>query len=529
MSASKEKRLRREQAAAGIVDPKIVREEQERRAAKRSNLLYAAIAVVFVLVAVVALVSKSGVLQRKATAVTIDGKSYTAAEVQYYYTNNYQNFLNQYYYYLSYIGLDTSKSLKDQECGMTGEGTWYDYFMDAATDQMAGIQKLCEAAEADGFVWNDEMQATFDASMENLQSNIDSYNTSNSSSLDMDGYLKLVFGNLMTKSVFEEQVKNNILAQAYSAQYQDSLAYSDSDLEAAYAEARNTYDTVAYRMVTVSGKAASTKDADGNTVEPTEEESAAARKAAEALANQIYASYQAGESLSALADANEGATYSSSDSAGYSDSTLMNWLFDTGRSAGNSAVLFDEVTSNYYVVVFGSRSRQEYNTVDVRHILVMVDESELDSEANTYEADLQAKKDEAKAKAEEILQEWKSGAATEDSFAELANTYSEDGGSNTNGGYYGQVRKGDMVESFNDWIFDASRSSGDADIVYAERVGTGSDYRGYHIIYFVGEDLPYWKIQVQNNLISEDYNEWYSGIVGEPSIELHNSGLRHVG
>ncbi len=44
----------------------------------------------------------------------------------------------------------------------------------------------------------------------------------------------------------------------------------------------------------------------------------------------------------------------------------------------------------------------------------------------------------AKAKAEELLEEWKNGDATEESFAELAGAWLEDGGSSLNGGLYGR-------------------------------------------------------------------------------------------
>ena len=80
---------------------------------------------------------------------------------------------------------------------------------------------------------------------------------------------------------------------------------------------------------------------------------------------------------------------------------MANWVFDSARKAGDSAVVASD--SNCYVVVFRSVGRQEYATKDVRHILFKVDESALDSEAETYEADLQAAKDAAKAAAEDAV------------------------------------------------------------------------------------------------------------------------------
>ena len=109
---------------------------------------------------------------------------------------------------------------------------------------------------------------------------------------------------------------------------------------------------------------------------------------------------QEGSLLAKLAESDDKASYSSNDKASYSDSVLMNWLFDSARQPGDSDVLFNESASTYYVVRFNERYRDEVKTVDVRHILIQVDEDGLDSEADDYDTQLQARKDEAKAKAE---------------------------------------------------------------------------------------------------------------------------------
>ena len=58
------------------------------------------------------------------------------------------------------------------------------------------------------------------------------------------------------------------------------------------------------------------------------------------------------------------------------------------RQAGDSAVLEDSDSSNYYVVVFNGRSRNEYNTVNVRHILIQPEASELSEADEGYELSL---------------------------------------------------------------------------------------------------------------------------------------------
>ena len=111
--------------------------------------------------------------------------------------------------------------------------------------------------------------------------------------------------------------------------------------------------------------------------------------------------------------------------------------------------------------------------VEVRHILI---QPETLAEDATEEDENLARED-ALTEAQRIYELWKSGEATEDSFAALAEEYTQDPGSASTGGLYEDVYPGQMVTAFNDWCFDESRQPGDTDIVE-------TDY-GYHIMYFV--------------------------------------------
>ena len=521
MSASREKKTRQDQASSGWVDPKTAREAKQRKEEKRSNLLYGTIFVVFLLVAVAAIVWKSNIIQRTATAATINGEKYTAAEVSYYYQNAYQTFLNNNYSYLSYIGIDTSASLKDQTVSSMGamftgaeEGTtWYDYFMDQALESMADIQALNDAAAAEGFTWDDDMQATLDANMESLATGATTYGYTEGQ------YLNMIFGSTMTKSIYEEHTKLAILASAYQTAYSDSLTYTEDELEEAYAADTNSYDLVSAQYVRISGSVPTT-DEEGNEVEVTDEMKEEAMATAKGYADQIYADWQAGGDLETLAGECEGsATYTDSDSVSYSTSVLNEWLFDEARTAGDSAVLEDETNAAYYVAVFESRGRNDYDTVDVRHILIQPEDSELSSDDEGYEDDVAAKEAEALEKAEALLEEWKAGDATEDSFAELAKENSADG-SASEGGLYTEVYKGQMVSEFEDWCFDPSRQAGDTGVVETTY--------GAHVMYFVGYDIPYWQVQVRDDLRSEALNQWYEEKTEGYTAE-RGSGLQYVG
>ena len=125
----------------------------------------------------------------------------------------------------------------------------------------------------------------------------------------------------------------------------------------------------------------------------------------------------------------------------------------------------------------------------VRHILICPEISEGASEATEeqWAACL--------AEAEKILQEWKDGEATEESFAALVPTYTEDTGSAETGGLYENINPtANYVEDFLSWSVDGSRQPGDTGIVKSQY--------GYHIMYYVSGE-PYWLVSARAQIVSD--------------------------
>ncbi len=153
----------------------------------------------------------------------------------------------------------------------------------------------------------------------------------------------------------------------------------------------------------------------------------------------------------------------------------------------------DQITDDEIVAYFNNNAETyetdgvyQEDTIDVRHILIM---PEKDEDGNVSDEALLT----AQTKAQSILDLWLADP-TEEYFAELANTHSEDGGSNTKGGLYTYVYQGKMVQEFNDWCFDEARVEGDYAIVQTSY--------GFHIMYFVGNSCQ-WKDTVTEDLASE--------------------------
>ena len=175
----------------------------------------------------------------------------------------------------------------------------------------------------------------------------------------------------------------------------------------------------------------------------------------------------------------------------------------------------------------------------VRHILVcpVKEEAEettteateptTEATAPTEEVDAygytQSQWDECLAKAEKILQEWKDGEATEESFAALVSVYTEDPGSASTGGLYEDINPtSSYVENFLNWSVDMARQSGDTDIVQTEY--------GYHIMYFVS-GTPYWKSSAETQLLTERTEKMIADIkeANPVTVKYKNIALSDLG
>ena len=240
--------IRQEQASSGWVDPKVVREQEQRKKEKRINILYGTIAALFLIAVIAAGIWRSNVIPKNATAVTIDGEKYTAAEVNFYYQNVYQNFVSNYSYLLSYMGLNTNASLDSQTITETAASwigaevgqTWKDYFLGQALDQMATVQSVLNTAKAEGYTYSAGVQAQYEDSMVALKKSAEA------NSVSVSQLLKNKMGAQMTEKVYAAQLMRMLQYDDYASTYYESLTYDDSKINDAYKADTNKYDLVSY-------------------------------------------------------------------------------------------------------------------------------------------------------------------------------------------------------------------------------------------------------------------------------------------
>lgn len=525
MSASKKKQLRSENA--GKMTERQIAEQKEAKKVKIYSIAFVVVLVALIALAVFISINRSvetrGVHEKNTVAATIGSHELSNAELSYYYIDYVNNYVNTYGSYLSLSGLDTSKTL-DQQVYSTETGeTWADFFISQAASTAQSTLSLADAAEAEGFTLSEEQQTQVDLLSSNLDSYAKLYGYSNA-----DAFLKAQYGNGSSKADYLAYYSRNLLASAYQTAHQDALSYTSEQIREADSQdpaKYSSYSYAQYHVPTSKFLTGGTTDENGTTTYTAAERDAAVVAAKAAIAPLLKAA-DLDELNAAIGEMtiNEGteasATVYTNQARSAINTYLADWITDEARQEGDitsievPTTVTDEngedleTVSAFYVVMYTGKNDNETDLVNVRHILVGFSGDQNEDGTYTDEA-----KEAARTSAEEILAEWKSGDATEDSFAELANSKSTDTGSNTNGGLYENVYPGQMVAAFNDWCFDADRKAGDTGIVETSY--------GYHVMYFVGATgETYRDYQIVNDLRTADMNTWLEGLLEDYTVTM---------
>lgn len=323
-------------------------------------------------------------LSTRDTALTIHGVAYSSEQVTVCFADQYYTFAEEYGDSASYYGLDTSagiKSLTEQYCYYSSDGTWYGYFLDAAVETMQQAQALCDYAAENGIVLTEEDTAEIEQRVTDLSKKAEETGCDT-----IEEYLAEYYGSGISAEMFRKYLENTALADKAYNTYVDSLSYSEDEITAHYAE------------------------------------------------------------------------------LGYED------------------------------------GENEYPVTAMRHVLIM---AEVDEDGEYSETAIAA----AHETAVQIYEEWAAGGKTEDSFAALAEEYTDDSGSVKNGGLYENIYDGQMVEGINEWLFAQKRTPGDTAVI-----DNNGSYVGTHIVYFVGYGDLYCNVLALEDLKNEDISEWFAAL-----------------
>lgn len=497
MSASRKKKERQNDAAAS---PRGAQARQEEEAYKRKVRLYTGIGVVVVILVAALLTWNSGIFQRGTTAASVGDTKYTVTDLSYYYQQ--ARYDNTYFYYMYGMTPPADSDVMDEDSGKT----YRDHYMELALENLARDTALYDEAVKESVTEQDVTDAVNDKIDQAKE-------TASSGGYTYGSFLKAQYGKYMTPSAFKSIVTREAMADECYDRHYDGLEYSDEDIQKYYDENKDSLDTYEYSYLYFTPAAVEDTDEEGNTRTDEQKEELqkeALAEAKEKADNALAALQGGGEVSDAISTYAPG---SSQDHASQVGSDFASAIYAAklyGMSAGDSA-LVENGESGYYVVALHERSLVEDPTQNTRHILIRA-ESTTD-EDNKVVAPTEEAWNKAKEQADKILSEYQAGEQTAEAFGALAEKYSEDTGSNTNGGLYEGVYKGQFVSEFDEWLFDAARKEGDVEIIrHEDAEPTASSYFGYHIVYYVGPNDPVWKRTADEALRKADTTEWEDGV-----------------
>lgn len=502
VTENKEQKEQTEQKVMTKYDRKVQKRKEEKEKEKKEERISTTVGIVF-LVALVCLVASFPIrtyLATHETYVVINGEEVNKVEFDYVYNTTKNNYITQYGSYLSYFGLDTSKDLSTQMYSDTL--TWQDYFEQNAVESLKQNKALMEEAKAAGFTYDTTDE--YNTFKETIKTSAAAAGVSDKE------YVRSIYGSYATMGRIEEYVKNDMVMNAYYQKLQEDNAPSDDEIQSYYEENKATYDSVDYRLTTIEADlptepteladpveetaADTTGTTDGTAATDTTQDTAYQPSDAEIAKAMDDARVLADDAEQTVAKDGEAHENEKKSSVNY---MISDWLFDDARKAGDTTVITNDNSHCYYAVAFEKRYLDETPSADVRVIIPTEDKT-----------------------GEEILEEWKNGAATEDSFAELCKKYTQDTSAVENGGLFEQVTKTGMTEELSNWIFDSSRQAGDTVAI------TVSDTT--YVLYYIGQDQPEWKINIKNTLVSDTMSQHVQDITADVTVEDPKGKLNYL-
>lgn len=502
VTENKEQKEQTEQKVMTKYDRKVQKRKEEKEKEKKEERISTTVGIVF-LVALVCLVASFPIrtyLATHETYVVINGEKVNKVEFDYVYNTSKNNYITQYGSYLNYFGLDTSKDLSTQMYSDTL--TWQDYFEQNAVESLKRNKALMAEAKAAGFTYDTTDE--YNTFKETIKTSAAAAGVSDKE------YVRSIYGSYATMGRIEEYVKNDMVMNAYYQKLQEDNAPSDDEIQSYYEENKATYDSVDYRLTTIEADlptepteladpveetaADTTGTTDGTAATDTTQDTAYQPSDAEIAKAMDDAKVLADDAEQTVAKDGEVHENEKKSSVNY---MISDWLFDDARKAGDTTVITNDNSHCYYVVAFEKRYLDETPSADVRVIIPTEDKT-----------------------GEEILEEWKNGAATEDSFAELCKKYTQDTSAVENGGLFEQVTKTGMTEELSNWIFDSSRQAGDTVAI------TVSDTT--YVLYYIGQDQPEWKINIKNTLVSDTMSQHVQDITADVTVEDPKGKLNYL-
>ncbi len=474
------------------------RAEEKKRAEKEKRM--STITGVVIVVALACLVASFPIrtyLTVNGTFVEVAGEKISRVEFDYNYNMIKNNYIAQNGYYMSMFGVNLNGDLSAQMYSDTM--TWKDFFEQMTMESIINNKALGDQAKAEGYAY--DVSQDYEDYMESLKK------AAAEAGVSEKEYIRQCFGPYATASRLKGFVMESLRINAYYDKVTEEKKPSEEEIAAYYEENKNNYDSVDYRLITVNAQLPTEPTDLADPVEETEGTEAAedgedADKAYEPSEAEITfamkeAREEAEEALKTISTEGE---LSENILRANMASQLRDWMFDSSRKAGDTTIIENTNSHLYYVAEFLDRYRDETPSVDARIVILNAD---------------------AAVQADAVLEEWKGGAATEESFAEIADKYNE-ASAGIEGGLYEALLPSGLPEALGNWLMEDGRAVGDTTSI------TGGEGEASYVVYYAGTNNPQWSINISNTLLQQTLNEYLEEISEGYEVKDSKGNLNYL-
>ena len=301
---------------------------------------------------------------------TLGDAKLTNGQLQIYYQMSVIEFLDQYGYYLSYVGLDYTKPLDQQECMFVEGYTWQQYFLESALNTWKQNQALAIEAEKNGFQMDEVYQSRLDSVDKDMTTSaiangfdsadafLQSQCGSNTDMDDYKAYMHTYFNGYLYFSKLCEAIE--------TPSDEDLTAYFQANKESLEAQGIKQDGSylvdVRHILIKVEG---GVENADGTITFPDADLAAEARLKAQSILNQ-WLENPTEEYFGLLAKDNTadvngdvGGLYTDV-AQGRMVKTFNDWCFDPARQVGDYGIV--ETKFGYHIMFFSARGEEVWLT-----------------------------------------------------------------------------------------------------------------------------------------------------------------------
>ena len=426
------------------------------------------------------------------TYVVVADEKISRVEFDYNYYTVLNNYVSANSYLLSLMGLNLSGDLSTQMYSDTL--TWQDYFEEMAVNNLMTGIAMKRDMEAAGFTYDESAEyESFVAVLEQA---------AKETGVSLKEYIKDFYGPYATLDRVEGYIRENLKTSAYLEAVAKEKAPSDADIQAYYEENKDSYDHVDYHMIQVDAQLPTEPTELADPVEETDgtasddgEEAAYEPSQAEIDAAMALAKAEAEGLQDTVVSEGDEHINESLSNVNYQ---ISDWLFDSERKKGDTTVIENTYSNCYYVVSFDDRYIDPTISINVRAVLT--------DDGN----------------GQEILDEWAAGAATEDSFAALADQYNDPLYLNEEGGLIEGIDPSSLAEEMSAWLTDKVRAYGDTAVITP--AGSAMTY----VFYYIGAGDPVWKVGIKDILINNFKTEYVSSLTEGLTVADPYHHLRYL-